>query len=155
MSGNREPLAGRTDDDGSGTVATKSVSSPLMGVAVLVGYQTARPPLRGPRDDEPPTRSSRLADLTIHAWSSLSAPSSQTRSQGRTKKSEVTTACSSGRRRISAVPVFWSRSFGARRSGRGKGRLVRKGFVLRAVEMASAADGGQTTVMSTACQSNK
>lgn len=46
------------------------------------------------------------------------------------------------------MPVLRSRCFGARRSGRGKGRLVRKGFVLRAVSMAAAADGGQMRVIS-------
>jgi len=41
-----------------------------------------------------------------------------------------------------------SRCFGARRSGLGKGKLVRNGFVLRAVSMAAAADGGHTRVIS-------
>lgn len=54
----------------------------------------------------------------------------------------------SGRRRISAVPEFWSRSSGARTSGRGRGRAVRKGFVLRAVVRAWRALGGQIRVMS-------
>lgn len=46
------------------------------------------------------------------------------------------------------MPVFWSRSVGERRSGLGYGKLVKKGFVFRAVVIASAVEGGQTSVIS-------
>lgn len=46
------------------------------------------------------------------------------------------------------MPEFWSRSSGARTSGRGRGRAVRKGFVLRAVVRAWRALGGQIRVIS-------
>lgn len=46
------------------------------------------------------------------------------------------------------MPVFWSRSAGARTSGRGRGKAVRYGFVFRAVVMDSSALGGQIRVIS-------
>lgn len=63
-------------------------------------------------------------------------------------KVPVIAALTSGSRRISAVPVFWSRSLGANKSGRGSGRLVKAGFRLRADDMAFSAEGGQMSVMS-------
>lgn len=47
-------------------------------------------------------------------------------------KSPVITDCTSGRRRISAVPLVWVRSSGARISALGAGREVRCGFCDRA-----------------------
>lgn len=46
------------------------------------------------------------------------------------------------------MPVFWSRSLGARSVGLGKGRLVKTGFRLRADDNAFSADDGQMMVMS-------
>lgn len=60
----------------------------------------------------------------------------------------MTVARTSGNLRISAVPVFWSRSLGARSVGLGKGRLVRTGFRLRADDIAFSVDDGQMIVMS-------
>lgn len=57
-------------------------------------------------------------------------------------KSPVMTACTSGRRRISAVPLVWVRSVGARISALGGGREVRCGFCDRAAWMAFAEEGG-------------
>lgn len=67
-------------------------------------------------------------------------------------KSDLTSSRISGKRKISAVPVFWSRPAGARMSGRGKGRPVRNGFVLKAVVSASEAEGGHIKVMPGSCQ---
>lgn len=54
----------------------------------------------------------------------------------------------SGSRRISAVPVFRSKSSGANNVGRGNGRLVRAGCKLRADDIAFSAEGGQMSVIS-------
>lgn len=49
---------------------------------------------------------------------------------------------------MSAVPVLYVRSLGAKRVGVGRGKLVRKGLVLREALRASSAVGGQIRVMS-------
>jgi hypothetical protein len=63
-------------------------------------------------------------------------------------KSPLTTSRTSGNRKISAVPVVLSRSLGAKRSGFGRGRLVRCGLVLKAALIADAEDGGVIRVIS-------
>lgn len=60
----------------------------------------------------------------------------------------MTVARTSGSLNISAVPVFWSRSLGARSVGLGKGRLVKAGFRLRADDIALSAEDGQMIVIS-------
>lgn len=54
----------------------------------------------------------------------------------------------SGRRRISAVPVVSVRPSGERRSGDGRGRVVRCGFWLRALSMAALLAFGAINVIS-------
>lgn len=49
---------------------------------------------------------------------------------------------------MSAVPVFWSKSLGAKSDGLGNGRLVKAGLMLRADEIARSAEDGQMIVMS-------
>ena len=63
-------------------------------------------------------------------------------------KSPLIVERTSGSRKISAVPVFWSRSFGASKSGFGRGSEVRWGFVARADLIADAVDGGAMRVIS-------
>ena len=63
-------------------------------------------------------------------------------------KSRLTTSRTSGNRKISAVPVVLSRSFGAKRSGFGRGRPVRWGLVFKAMVIAGAEDGGVIKVIS-------
>lgn len=63
-------------------------------------------------------------------------------------KSPVIIDRTSGRRNICAVPVVWSRSFGAIRFGFGDGSAVRCGLRLNALVMAGAEAGGATNVIS-------
>ncbi len=69
-------------------------------------------------------------------------------SHGKTMKSPLISLRTSGKRKICAVPVVWSRSFGATNSGFGSGRPVRYGLVFSAVWMAGADAGGATKMMS-------
>lgn len=62
-------------------------------------------------------------------------------------KSPLTMSRTSGRRNIWAVPVFWSKPFGAIRTGFGNGRLVRCGFVFKAAVIEGADAGGATKVI--------
>lgn len=70
------------------------------------------------------------------------------RSQGSTIKSEFIAFCTSGNRKMAAVPVVCVKSFGASTSGLGEGRLVRCGFCARAVSRGGALSEGVTRVMS-------
>lgn len=63
-------------------------------------------------------------------------------------KSPLMTSRTSGRRKISAVPIVSSRFSGARRTGLGVGNLAKYGFVSMASLIAGAAELGATSVIS-------
>ncbi len=156
MCGRREPAGGGAAGCGSAVVMTKSVSVPLVLSGPLVSNHTPRPPRRPPPSPPNPIWGPPDVEFAppsppwwiIHASSKDSPGSSQTRSHGRTMKSPVIAAWTSGSRRISAVGVFWESEEGARRSGLGRGRDVRCGFWARAVVMAAADEGGVMSLMS-------
>lgn len=59
-------------------------------------------------------------------------------------KSPLISLRTSGNRKICAVPVVWSKSTGAMRSGFGEGNAVRCGLVFNAAWIAGADAGGAT-----------
>lgn len=59
-------------------------------------------------------------------------------------KSPLISLRTSGRRKICAVPVVWSKSTGAIKSGFGEGNAVRCGLVFSAAWIAGADVGGAT-----------
>ena len=125
---------------GSLAVIRKLVSSPLTACSPLVGNQTPKPPREFGLPIIP-------AACTIHVSRRDSPDNSQRRSQGRTKKLLSMTACISGSRNISAVPVFCDKLSGAMISARRRGKEVRCGFRERASSMGWRDDGGVTRVI--------
>ena len=115
------------------------LSPPSPVVDVLPVSRSA--PDRMPTPPTPPR-------LVKYVSRNVSPAMSQTRSQGRSRKSDLMISCTCGSDSKSAVGVVCSRCSGARRSGLGDGNEVRCGFWASAAAMVDFDVGGVMRVMS-------